>query len=893
MPQSLTPACLPCRLRLFLRLSRQLTRKERLQNTRPVTRSQYKSSHSRCGGNLKIARSFSTATNHRNSNNELSQDADAGRSPPEGLVLTREAVHQTEDEEQLVTEAARDIELDRTPIDPETMARQAQKKFGDRLPEDLLNEDELKIYTRLFGEPLKWTSEEQQEQEVPGDRVADKTDILLKEGADGALEEVEYEKEETLDEVASNRGQGIGGRQDKIHDPSAQDDAMATLQQDIDQAPALNEENEQDRDEADPQRVGLDEPLLASGEEIRAHPFTLASRSGTDPSTIQIPRASMAGPVSVMLSDFSNKHLDETAHRVFGGQGLPYSTSSPVSSRSKPQKPIALSAYQSMMAPMEGDVYMAALMPGFYASITSVLVEVRRRLGSQWISKLLSKEGGPSVLDAGAGGAGVVAWREILKAEWGRMREVDPSSSVSYQSQKSQHPPLGKSTVLTGCAALRQRASLLLENTTFLPRLPDYVHVSHDPSNPNVQRKQFDVILAPHSLWRMEEEYQRKQHLQNLWAMLNPDGGVLVILEKGVPRGFEVVASARQHILDRLFLPSSPDLAPEPEEEELPASESTHSAPSDLATKTRRRVPRAPGSIIAPCTTHAKCPLYRSPGTAKNRKDYCHFSQRYIRPPYWQRMVGARSRNWEDVKFAYVAVQKGVTREDLMQRGTVRSQDAVGKQVSMGKEAADRAFEGYDVHDADLVIEGDAANSMSPNVTATASATNTASTPTQTDGKQDPEALTTPPPPHHAPNGLILPRLIQTPLKRHGHVMLDVCTPQGSYERWTVPKSYGKQAYRDARKAHWGDLWALGAKLRVPKDVRVGRVLPVAEDAEGGEIVEGEGVVQVDDGVERKGLTRKARSTQKKLKRERDKREDKRRVRLGTVEGRDDVEEED
>ncbi|KAK5188167.1 37S ribosomal protein S22, partial [Cryomyces antarcticus] len=42
-------------------------------------------------------------------------------------------------------------------------------------------------------------------------------------------------------------------------------------------------------------------------------------------------------------------------------------------------------------------------------------------------------------------------------------------------------------------------------------------------------------------------------------------------------------------------------------------------------------------------------------------------------------------------------------------------------------------------------------------------------------------------------------------------------------ERWTVPKSFSKQAFRDARKAQWGDLWALGAKTRAARNVRLGR----------------------------------------------------------------------
>ncbi|KAG9104124.1 37S ribosomal protein S22 [Ceratobasidium sp. 370] len=49
------------------------------------------------------------------------------------------------------------------------------------------------------------------------------------------------------------------------------------------------------------------------------------------------------------------------------------------------------------------------------------------------------------------------------------------------------------------------------------------------------------------------------------------------------------------------------------------------------------------------------------------------------------------------------------------------------------------------------------------------------------------------------------PRIVYPPMKRSGHVILDTCTHQGSIARITIPKSQGKQAYYDARKASWGD----------------------------------------------------------------------------------------
>ena len=53
-------------------------------------------------------------------------------------------------------------------------------------------------------------------------------------------------------------------------------------------------------------------------------------------------------------------------------------------------------------------------------------------------------------------------------------------------------------------------------------------------------------------------------------------------------------------------------------------------------------------------------------------------------------------------------------------------------------------------------------------------------------------------------------RLARPPLKRTGHVILDVCTPQGTFERRVAAKGALKAtpfAYRAARKSRWGGLW--------------------------------------------------------------------------------------
>ncbi|KAG6911344.1 hypothetical protein DXG01_001015 [Tephrocybe rancida] len=73
------------------------------------------------------------------------------------------------------------------------------------------------------------------------------------------------------------------------------------------------------------------------------------------------------------------------------------------------------------------------------------------------------------------------------------------------------------------------------------------------------------------------------------------------------------------------------------------------------------------------------------------------------------------------------------------------------------------------------------------------------------------------------------PRLVFTPLKKSGHIILDSCTSEAKIMRLTIPKSQGKQAFYDARKASWGDLFP-----HRPKNPPQERHQPTRAKREGG-----------------------------------------------------------
>lgn len=703
--------------------------------------------------------------------------------------------------------------------DPETVVRQAKRMFGDTLPSGYLSDEEYILYERLYGAPLRRTRPEDVGfgsfgESEEGSAIDVTKNVLLRETQHGELEEVEYTSQsaprldageediiseelltarppsdaqlEYIEANASNQREydallqlqkdfeaaRIVAVQDAVVAAAAQEAAAeAHPEEEVEEEFEDEEEGEEeDLDDTEPDAQLLD--WYPGQEGPRQHKYTIEGQFRTSPSTLQLPNVDFVEPITELLRRTDTKHIRTTAEKHFGGPGLPHSPATPRSARNLPQKGLGLEAGYSRMTEIDADAFIATALPGIYASATSTLVEVRKRLGPEWLRGLLKRKDadgeGPRVLDVGAGGAGLAAWQNVLQAEWDILRNHNEETAETVEAEPA---PSGKRTVIVGSNQLRHRISRFLENSQFLPRLPHYTHSVENmekqldaPEVPQ-KRKVYDVIIATHLLMPLEKSYRRRDVLDNLWSLLSPEGGVLIMLEKGHPRGFEAIADVRERLLKDFIVPPTPGGAPETIEQDTERT-------------------REPGMIVAPCTNHSKCPMYLNPGISPGRKDFCHFSQRFIRPPFLQRILEAKHRNHEDIDFSYIAVRRGMPASDAAPAEPSSttpqgSSEPVGvKPILQGVEATTKAFAGYE------------------NVASDSS---------------------------DRPHPLSLPRNILPPLKRKGHITLDLCTPAGTIERWTVPRSFSKQAYHDARKARWGDLWALGAKTRVRRAVRLGR----------------------------------------------------------------------
>ena len=638
--------------------------------------------------------------------------------------------------------------------------RSVRKEHGENLPEGLLSEEEYTIYERYFGTPARFLQEGGKAYVKEELVVEEDEEIIIYNAAGKIIETVSRPKVRKSEvKKAEKEKEGVGfAFTEELNEADAK--AYAQISKDIKRAyrqvarnvKRAQEGGEQEDPEYPPEEEGAeedgegetkdlpDDAIRGESSYLRIHPLSRMGRFATFPFTIEPPEA-LTRATETFLSDISNTHLDQAAHRAFNDNQL---SSSPINTEKKKNKSASFPIHPDdpNMTDMEANVHFATVMPGLHAQALSALTELRRRLGRDWALNEVNR-----ILDVGSGGAGLLAWQGIVDAEEsanGPAPQPDPKAQESI-----------KGTVITASPTLRYRSAQMLDNTTFLPRLPD-AHPTNTTSGPTKSnqikqpRKFYDLIISSNTLLPIREYYKRKYHVENLWSLLNPNGGVLLLIEKGNFLGFEAIAAARSHLLK--YNISSPGSEFRP-----------HHPHEDLEQPPK---PKEVGQIIAPCTNHEECPMFFGGPGLPGRKDFCRFQQRYTRPGYMQRIMRATGRNHEDAEYSFVAVRRG--------------KDA---RLPKGHAQINPVLEDFDA-------TKDPVTSL-----------------------YSEEALRSY---YHT-----LPRLILDPLRKQGHILLDVCTSEGEIERWTVPKSYGNIAFRDARKSGWGDLWALGAKTKVPRNIKV------------------------------------------------------------------------
>lgn len=460
----------------------------------------------------------------------------------------------------------------------------------------------------------------------------------------------------------------------------------------------------------------------------------------------------------------------------------------------------------------EVDPYIAAFFAQDYASTYQVLTELFKRVPDFKPEKVLDIGYGPAT--------GMLALNEIMGDNFN---------------------PKFKDSIIVGSEEMKSRAKLLLsrqvceypgdindlvidlnesEEKDFIGEVKTKkIKIRTQLSNDLNKSKRFNLIIAQHQLLTDVNAfpYQVDDKVDSLLKLLEPNG-ILVLIERGSPLGFENIARARQIMIrpenflnekgkiPRPYLKGSStkqELEIEEIEEdffidedgnEVTASElekelnlkfgevtSNDLEFKDLEEGKNDRIDYHL-SIIAPCSHHKKCPLqtlkphYYSFPTGK-KLTWCKFEKMLERPRYLLELKRGKtlSSKWDS--------------DDSISSSN-NSKSLSGREFANNYEIANYSYlitqrSKNDVETLDKISSERTENKFDDSI-----------------GKFNKDSK-------------YWPRILRQPLKRKGHVTMELCAPSGEIEKWTVTKSFNKEVYYDSRKSTSGDLWGLDAKTKL------------------------------------------------------------------------------
>ncbi|KAF9537826.1 37S ribosomal protein S22 [Mortierella hygrophila] len=399
----------------------------------------------------------------------------------------------------------------------------------------------------------------------------------------------------------------------------------------------------------------------------------------------------------------------------------------------------------------ESVAYIAAMAPTTFSAIKNVLQEVNKRLPDLNPKTFLDFGTGPGT----AIWAANEVWEEPLK-----YTGVDTSLAMLETAEE----------ILDNLSTNGSP----IPNVTFKP------FMSH-----GAKAVKYDVVMSAFALSELTTPALRKSTLEHLW---NSTNDMLILVDRGTPSGFRILAEAREQILgldlDRIvtkpkydaygqLIPEEPIIKPEP------------------------------AHVVAPCPHDKVCPMYES---LSRDSQWCHFSQKVQRPDFLRKTKHSKD-NYEDAKYTYVVLRKG-PRPSFTRASTTPVVTSEATTAAAGSSLPE------DITTTDPSVKKKRTKKPPP------------PPPVTYDNPEDMQAAS-----------YDWSRIVVPPLKKDGHVVIDTCAANGYLERIIIPKSQGKIPYRDARKAMWGDLFPHQPKNKAVRKESVKNML----DGDGGAEEEGEG----------------------------------------------------
>lgn len=253
--------------------------------------------------------------------------------------------------------------------------------------------------------------------------------------------------------------------------------------------------------------------------------------------------------------------------------------------------------FESMPPGRATAVYLASKFMACYASILSVLEEVRRRIGTP-VHK---------VVDYGCDAAA------------GLWAAMDVFDVLMYVGEARSAPLMRTGIALLHTPALRDKLKQI--HAVFRLSSDKPVPLQRGaPVDPGVPPEE-TLALSAFSLSKMTTDTMRERHIERMWKS---KAQLIVLIDEATPRGFASVAAARAQILH-------------------------------YGRTTGRDL-----HVVAPCPHDKPCPMLHPFGMTKSSRipKVCAFKQAYHAPQY-QRIAENSARSERMAKYTFAVIARG------------------------------------------------------------------------------------------------------------------------------------------------------------------------------------------------------------------------------------------
>lgn len=419
--------------------------------------------------------------------------------------------------------------------------------------------------------------------------------------------------------------------------------------------------------------------------------------------------------------------------------------------------------------PKEASFYIAAQFHRDYASNYQALSELKQKINSSNNSTAFSPK---RILNVTNGPAtGIIALHELMK----ETDDYNPSQVDAHCLGNEEMA--SKAQMLLSTYRMKKDKNLDANSisstnkrstpwTNFLKKQPF-------ASGTTDSKSLYDLIIAEHALVSNENMYTAdvSKNIKRYLKSLSPNGH-LVLIEKGNPFGFEVIAQARENIIKPNKYPlETGGKIPRPFYFSSSVSgNNTENSDSDIMNTSHYY------TVLGPCSHHGSCPLqlydYKLHHLRGKTMKSCTNQKKILLPKYAMELMRGKI--------------------NMVPSSTEFKNSVSKRSIASGREFQDDfAIHSYSY----LIVER---NSAEPTVIANINeARNNAQEkhsnvyPIGSIGK----------------SSLEYPRIMNIKLNKK-HVDMALCAPSGNIEKWTIGKSkMDKIMYKDLKNASKNDCW--------------------------------------------------------------------------------------